>query len=102
MPDPLRNDPLRDEPRGRLQLIQKHKDSNTMLAIIMAGIAALFIVAIVAAYNYAANTNVAGNPDQAPSASAPPAAGIRAPAETTGAGGAERPVEVAPNKSQKQ
>ena len=41
MPDPLRDErqPLRDEPRARLQLIQKHKDSNTILAIVMAGIA---------------------------------------------------------------
>ena len=90
--------PPRDEPRGRLQLIQKHKDSNTILAIVMAGIAALFVIAIIAAYNYASNTNVAGNPTP----STPPAAGIRAPAETTGSGGTEQPTEVAPDKSQKQ
>jgi hypothetical protein len=99
MPDPLHDErqPLRDEPRGRLQLIQKHKDSNTILAIVMAGIAALFVIAIIAAYNYASNTNVAGTP------STPPAAGIRAPAETIGSGGTEqRPKEVVPDKSQKQ
>ena len=36
---------------------RKHEESNTMLAIIMAGMGALFIIAVVLAYNYSASTS---------------------------------------------
>src|SRR5262245_32288552 len=49
-----REEPPR-EPR-ELTVLRKHQESNTMLAIIMAGIAGLFIIAIVTAYNYASST----------------------------------------------
>jgi hypothetical protein len=85
----------RKRPHRDLQILRrKHEESSTMLAIMMAGIAALFIVGIVVAYNYASGTN----PVQPPAtASAPPAtttgSGVKAPAqpaESTGAGSAER------------
>jgi hypothetical protein len=44
--------------RRQLTILRKHQESNTMLAIAMAGIAALFIVAIVAAYNYASGSYI--------------------------------------------
>jgi hypothetical protein len=95
----------RKRPHRDLQILRRrHEESNTMLAIMMAGIAALFIVGIVVAYNYASSTN----PVQPPStASAPPASttgsGAKAPAqpaETTGAGSAERGAPAQPRKSQ--
>ena len=92
-------------PARQLQILRrKHEDSNTMLAIIMANIAGLFILGIVVAYNYANDTSVASNPNPpATSASAPPATtGVNRPSETTGSGNAERPVPVTPDKSQKQ
>ena len=73
-------------------------ESKTMLAIILAGIAGLFIVAIVAGYHYVSNSDTAlhGNPPA--SASAP---ATRLPPETTGSGSlpAER---QAPDKSIQQ
>ena len=94
----------RKRPHRDLQILRRrHEESNTMLAIMMAGIAALFIVGIVVAYNYASSTN----PVQPPAtASAPPAttsSGAKAPAqpaETTGAGSAERGAPAQPKKSQ--
>lgn len=62
------------------KLVRKHAESSTMLAILMAGIAALFIIGIATAFNYAANQDPAnGIGAQAPAAA--PAA-----PETTGSG----------------
>lgn len=58
----------------------RQEASNFTLAVVMAGIAALFIAGIASAFIYAKDTN----PVQ--SAKAPAAAS--APAETTGSGGA--------------
>ena len=80
-------------PPRELTILRKHQESNTMLAIVMAGIAGLFILGIVVAYNYAASDSAANNPPA--TASAPAAttgSGTRAPAKpaaTTGSGGAE-------------
>jgi hypothetical protein len=74
-----------------------------MLAIMMAGVAALFIVGIVVAYNYASSTSPVETPA---TASAPPASTGSAakapamPAETTGAGSTERGAPAQPNKTQ--
>ena len=56
-----------DEPPGLMERIRvKHQESNAMLAILMAGIAALFIIGIVAAYNYASrDVSTAQNPPAA-------------------------------------
>ena len=104
---------IRPEGRQReLQLLRKHKESNSMLAIVMAGIAGLFILAVAAVYHYAFDTNVAGNPRPAATASRPAAApgsvpaggtagsAVRAPtmpAETTGSGSAERGAPAKPS-----
>ena len=99
MPDLRRKGPPRD-----LQILRrKHEESNTMLAIMMAGVAALFIVGIVAAYNYASSINDVETPA---TASAPPAStnstasGPAMPAETTGAGSAGRGAPAQPKKTQ--
>jgi hypothetical protein len=98
MPDLKRKGPPRD-----LQILRrKHEESNTMLAILMAGVAALFIVGIVAAYNYASSTNpvpvTASAPPGTTTGSAAKAPTM--PAETTGAGGAERGAPAQPKKTQ--
>ena len=100
------------KPEGRhqdLQLLRKHKESNSMLAIVMAGIAGLFILAVAAAYHYAFDANVAeisrpaataSRPSAAPGAVAPrgtAGTAVRAPAETTGSGSAERGAPVPGN-----
>lgn len=76
---------LKSEGPPRDLQLRRHRDSRTMLAIIMSGLAALFVLAIVAAYN-AAHTNVADKPATTTTSSRAPAA----PAETTGAGSSER------------
>ncbi len=58
------------------------RNEDTAFAVIMAGVAALFIIGIVSAFNYA-STNVAESP--------PAVTAGRAPAATTGAGGGYRP-----------
>ena len=101
MADLERNGPPR-QPSKQLQILRrKHEESNTMLAILMAGIVALFLVGIVAAYNYASSTNIVEN--QSP-ANAPAKTGLdaRTPAGTTGSGSTERPQQVLPDRSQKQ
>ena len=56
-----------DQPRNMLERLRvQHQESNTMLAILMAGIAALFIIGIVVAYNYASkDVSTAHNPPPA-------------------------------------
>jgi hypothetical protein len=61
------------------------RNEEPAFAIAMAGVAALFIIGIVSAFNLAA-TDVAEGPTTPPATMA-----SRQPAETTGAGGAERP-----------
>jgi hypothetical protein len=70
--------------RGMWNWMQKNEDAA--FAIIMAGVAALFIIGIVSAFNFAA-TDIAEGPPATP----PAATAMRAPAETTGSGGGERP-----------
>jgi hypothetical protein len=104
MADLERNGPPR-QPSKQLQILRrKHEESNTMLAILMAGIAALCLVGIVAAYNYASNTNIVETPSPAATANAPAKTvpGARMPGETTGSGSTERPQQAVPDKSQKQ
>ena len=84
------------EPR-ELTVLRKHQESNTMLAIIMAGIAGLFIIAIVTAYNYASSSAPNANPSA--SASAP---ATRTAPETTGSGSSAPATQAVPDKSQKQ
>jgi hypothetical protein len=102
MSDPRQDDP-KDGPRRELSVLRRHEESNTMLAIVMAGIAGLFIIAIVAAYNYASSdyANVNENPPASASAPAP-----RSPPETTGSGGESRlpppPREAVPDRSMQQ
>ena len=91
------SDLRRNSPPRQLTILRKHQESNTMLAIVMAGIAGLFIVAIVAAYNYASSTAPNANPPA--SASAP---ATRSPPETTGAGSSAPPQKALPDKSMKQ
>jgi len=74
MPTRPEDKPLRQEASPR----RRHEESQTMLAIMMAGIAALFIAGIVAAFLYAKDTNPvvqAQGLQDAP------------PAQTTGSGG---------------
>jgi hypothetical protein len=61
-----------------------HDGSNVTLAAVMAGIAALFLAGIAAAFIYAKDTNSVQHA-QAPLP--PPASYDKAPAETTGSGG---------------
>ena len=96
------SDNKHEEPHRELQLVRNHQESNTMLAIVMAGLGALFILAIAAAYNYASNTSTAEIPRPGPTASGSATTGARAPAETTGSGSTEKPMQVTPDKSQKQ
>ena len=91
------SDRQREEPRRELTILRKHEESNTMLAIVMAGIAGLFIIAIVAAYNYA--SSMAPNANPPASASAP---ATRSPPETTGSGSNAQPQKAQPDKSMKQ
>jgi hypothetical protein len=87
-----------------LQILRrKHEESNTMLAILMAGVAALFLVGIVAAYNYASSTSTVETPATAsapPTSTGPAAKAPTMPAETTGAGSAERGAPAQPKKTQ--
>ena len=83
----------------QLTILRKHQESNTMLAIVMAGIAGLFIVAIVAAYNYTTSSGTAldSNP--------PASAGLtvsRSPPETTGSSGNAPPQKRLPENTMKQ
>jgi hypothetical protein len=59
-----------------------HRNEDTAFAVIMAGVSALFIVGVVSAFNYA-STDIVEN--------RPAVTAQRAPAETTGAGGGNRP-----------
>jgi hypothetical protein len=93
------SDLRRERPARELTILRKHEESNTMLAIVMAGIAALFIVAIVVAYNYASSSHLAQNANPPASASAP---ATRAAPETTGSGSSEKPQQAVPDQSQKQ
>jgi len=95
MSDFRREEPLR-EPR-ELTVLRKHQESNTMLAIVMAGIAGLFLIAIVAAYNYASSTAPGASPPATASAPA-----TRTAPETTGSGSSAPPTQAVPDKSQKQ
>jgi hypothetical protein len=70
------------ERKNRIWEWMRHNE-DAAFAVIMAGVAALFIIGIVSAFNYAASTNTA---EERPAAMAG-----RAPAETTGAGGGSRP-----------
>lgn len=89
----------RDRPHRELQILRKHQESSTMLAIIMAGIAALFIIGIIAAYNYASSTATVERAGPQPTTTAP---ATRSAPETTGSGNSERPKQAVPDKSQKQ
>jgi hypothetical protein len=74
---------------------EKHAQSQTILGIAMAGIAALFLIGIVAAYMIASSSDPFG--DLAAQLPAPPAA---SQPETTGAGGGGR--ETPPQTPQAQ
>ncbi|MEW6452955.1 MAG: hypothetical protein AB1490_20065 [Pseudomonadota bacterium] len=84
------SDPNLERPPKRALIRRKEKDqeeSKTMLAIIMGGIAALFVFSIVMAFNYASHTvkpETAAS-KQTPAASAPATTGSGA--STTGSGG---------------
>jgi hypothetical protein len=72
--------------RSELQRrLDQRKESTTMLAVLMAGIAMLFIAGIVSAFFYAKDTNplVAAKRTPPPLGASPPGGG----AETTGSGG---------------
>jgi hypothetical protein len=74
----------RHPPRRRMwDWMQRNEDAA--FAIIMAGVAALFIIGIVSAFNFAAS-DVAESPRTPPATTA-----ARMPAETTGSGGGQRP-----------
>jgi hypothetical protein len=87
---------------------RRHEESSTMLAILMAGIAAIFILGIVAAFNYAAHTNSAEDEQPAatatataPAAPAPATTGsTRPPPSTTGSGSAARGGGAVPRSEQ--
>ncbi len=66
-----------DQPRNPLQKIeQQHDESNTMLAILFAGIGSLFIAGIIGAFIYAKDTNpVTAQAPSAPTAAAPGSTG---------------------------
>jgi hypothetical protein len=87
-----------DGPR-ELTILRKHQESNSMLTIVMAGIAGLFLIAIVAAYSYSSSSSTAlsTNPPSSASATA-----TRSSPETTGSGSSTQPQQVAPDKSVKQ
>ena len=92
----FRREAPQHEPR-ELTVLRKHQESNTMLAIIMAGIAGLFIIAIVVAYNYASSSAPNANPSAIASAPA-----TRTAPETTGSGSSAPATQAVPDKSQKQ
>ena len=80
-----------DQPHNQLQRVQqKHDESNTMLAILMAGIAALFIAGIALTFNFArdSETTQSAQSPNPPAASAPSTTGSAA--STTGSGGINR------------
>ena len=89
------SDPNLERPPKRALIRREEKDqeeSKTMLAIIMGGIAALFIFSIVMAFNYASHTvkpETAANPKPPASATAPATTGSGASsgASTPGSGG---------------
>ncbi len=83
----------------QLTILRKHQESNTMLAIFMAGIAGLFIVAIVAAYNYATSSSTALNSNPPASAGSTVS---RSPPETTGSSSNAPPQKALPDKTMKQ
>jgi hypothetical protein len=91
------SDPRHENRHRELTILRKHEESNTMLAIVMAGIAGLFIIGIVAAYNYASSAS----PDASQPASAS-ATATRSPPETTGSGSNAPPQKAVPDKSMKQ
>jgi hypothetical protein len=62
------------------ELWRRHQESQATLGIVTAGIAALFIAGIVAAFIYAKDTNPTQSAQPRPTAPS-------APAETTGSGG---------------
>ena len=82
MSDPNLDRPDFERPPNRMLIRREEKneeESKTMLAIIMGGIAALFIFSIVMAFNYAShNVKPETAANQKPPASAP---------ATTGSGG---------------
>lgn len=78
---------LHDTPPHRRAWHWVRRNDDTTFAIVMAGVAALFIIGIVSAFNYAAGTNVAEKLPATP----PAMTAVRRPAETTGTGGSERP-----------
>jgi hypothetical protein len=89
------------QPR-ELTIIRKQNangESRTMMAIIMAGIAGLFIVAIVAGYHYVSSPSTALRDNPPASASAP---ATRSPPETTGSGSSLPAERQVPDKSMKQ
>lgn len=95
--EPESEDPSRTRERWRERL-RKHHESNAMLAILMTGVAALFIVGIVSAFLYASNDQpmaerqIERNAVPVVTGSGVPGASGR-PAETTGSGGAAREME---------
>lgn len=89
----------RDGPPRELTVPRKHRESNTMLAIVMAGVAGLFIIAIASAYHYASSESTALGSNPPPSAGA---VATRSPPETTGSGSSADPLKVAPDHSMKQ
>jgi hypothetical protein len=78
------------------QAWSQHKDAPRTLAILMAAIAALFVIGIVVAFNNARNGDFAQNPPPAMSAQAPTPA---APPETTGSGNVNRPALPTPQNT---
>jgi hypothetical protein len=89
--------------RQMRELWRRHEESQTTLAIVMAGIAALFVAGIAAAFLYAKDTNPTQTAERPalPGASAPslgaPMTGASRPVpppmrepETTGSGGGAR------------
>jgi len=93
MSDPNLDRPDFERPPNRMLIRREEKneeESKTMLAIIMGGIAALFVFSIAMAFNYASHTvkpETAAN--QKPPASAPATTGSRTSsgASTNGSGG---------------
>jgi hypothetical protein len=104
MSDTRSQDRLRNRPEDKareltiLRKPQGNSESNTMMAIIMAGIAGLFVVAIIAAYQYASSTPTPrGNP---PATASSPA--TRSAPETIGSGSNLPAERQTPDKSTKQ
>jgi hypothetical protein len=79
-------EPHQQPPHRRLwHWMQRNED--TAFAIVMASMAALFIIGIVTAFNYSAPINIASGPAATP----PAVTALRLPAETTGTSGGDRP-----------